>query len=225
MEHIDQERLNAFECAIKSSAIKKLPDFERTYRELQGGADFIGFPHEKMISAYDFSKVSFLEHATLILSILKYNSGRTKGYIKERTGITETAINRALKELRTNNLITKKKTLYFLSNSFAQENESIWAFDVKSPNWKRALQQTVLHKGFANYVIAVRPFDEEEVLLTKLELFDELDVGLLLFDTHTLEFKWLNRPLKGNALSKWQKFFLLGRLSQQHYQESLFSVK
>lgn len=205
--------------------IKELPAFESVYRELQGSADFVGFPHEKIIGTHDFSKLSSLEHSSLVLSILKYNSGRTKDYIKERTGIADTALNRTLRELRANGLMLKKKNLYFLADSFVQENDSVWAFDIKAPNWKRALQQAGLYKAFANYVVAVRPFDEEEVLQEKLELFAELNVGLLLFNVQTLEFKWLKRPLKDNALSKWQKLFFLGRLSGQHYQESLFSMK
>lgn len=225
MEHMEQERLEAFECAIKSAVIKELPTFESVYRELQGSADIVGFPHEKIIGAYDFSKLSSLEHCSLILSILKYNSGRTKDYIKERTGIADTELNRALRELKANDFMLKKKNLYFLSASFVQENDNIWAFEIKSLNWKRALQQASLYKAFANYVVAVRPFDEEEALQSKLDLFAELNVGLLLFNAQTLEFKWLKRPLKDNALSKWQKLFFLGRLSGQHYQESLFSLK
>ena len=225
MEYFEQERLDAFECAIKSSVIKELPAFESVYRELQGSSDFIGFPHEKVIGTYDFTKLSSLEHSSLVLSILKYNSGRTRDYIKERTGIADTALNRTLRELKANDFITKKKNLYFLSDSFVQESDNIWAFDIKAPNWKRALQQAGLHKAFANYVVVVRPFDEEETLQEKLELFAELNVGLLLFNFQNLEFKWLRRPLKDNALSKWQKLFFLGRLSAQHYQESLFSFK
>jgi len=115
--------------------------------------------------------------------------------------------------------------LYFLSKSFVQESDNIWAFDLKAPNWKRALQQATLYKAFANYVVAVRPSDEEEALQEKLELFAELNVGLLLFNPQSLEYKWLRRPLKDNALSKWQKLFFLGRLAAQHYQESLFAMK
>lgn len=225
MEQIEQERMDAFECAIKSMLIKELPNFESVYRELQGSADFVGFPHEKVIGTYDFSKLSSLEHSSLVLSILKYNSGRTKEYIKERTGIADTALNRTLRELKANNLILKKKNLYFLSDSFVQESDNIWAFDIKAPNWKRAFEQVSLHKAFANYVVVVRPFDEEKMLQEKLELFSELNVGLLLFNSQILEFKWLKRPLKDNAISKWQKLFFLGRLSAQHYQESLFSFK
>ncbi|MBR6636179.1 MAG: hypothetical protein IKK97_01875, partial [Phascolarctobacterium sp.] len=215
----------SFERVLKASLIKELPAFERLFRELQGSADFVGFPHEKLIGTYDFSKLSSLEHGSLVLSILKYNSGRTKDYIKERTGITDTALNRTLRELKANDFLVKKKNLYFLSKSFVQESDNIWAFDIKAPNWKRALQQAGLHKAFANYVVVVRPFDEEETLQEKLELFTELNVGLLLFNFQNLEFKWLRRPLKDNALSKWQKLFFLGRLSAQHYQESLFSFK
>ena len=225
LEHIEQERMDAFECAIKSMLIKELPNFESVYRELQGSADFVGFPHEKVIATYDFSNLSSLEHSSLVLSILKYNSGRTKEYIKERTGIADTSLNRTLRELKANDFMTKKKNLYFLSDSFVQESDNIWAFDIKAPNWKRAFEQASLHKAFANYVVAVRPFEEEEALQEKLELFTELNVGLLLFNSQTLEFKWLKRPLKDNALSKWQKLFFLGRLSAQHYQESLFSFK
>ena len=225
MENLEFEVLDSFERVLKASLIKELPAFERVFRELQGSADFVGFPHEKLIGTYDFSKLSSLEHGSLVLSILKYNSGRTKDYIKERTGITDTALNRTLRELKANDFLVKKKNLYFLSKSFVQESDNIWAFDLKAPNWKRALQQATLYKAFANYVVAVRPSDEEEALQEKLELFAELNVGLLLFDPQSLEYKWLRRPLKDNALSKWQKLFFLGRLSAQHYQESLFSFK
>ena len=225
MENLEFEVLDSFERVLKASLIKELPAFERVFRELQGSADFVGFPHEKLIGTYDFSKLSSLEHGSLVLSILKYNSGRTKDYIKERTGITDTALNRALRELKANDFLVKKKNLYFLSKSFVQESDNIWAFDLKAPNWKRALQQATLYKAFANYVVAVRPSDEEEALQEKLELFAELNVGLLLFNPQSLEYKWLRRPLKDNALSKWQKLFFLGRLSAQHYQESLFSFK
>ena len=225
MENLEFEVLDSFERVLKASLIKELPAFERLFRELQGSADFVGFPHEKLIGTYDFSKLSSLEHGSLVLSILKYNSGRTKDYIKERTGITDTALNRTLRELKANDFLVKKKNLYFLSKSFVQESDNIWAFDLKAPNWKRALQQATLYKAFANYVVAVRPFDEEEALQEKLELFAELNVGLLLFNSQSLEYKWLRRPLKDNALSKWQKLFFLGRLSAQHYQESLFSFK
>ena len=225
MENLEFEVLDSFERVLKASLIKELPAFERVFRELQGSADFVGFPHEKLIGTYDFSKLSSLEHGSLVLSILKYNSGRTKDYIKERTGITDTALNRTLRELKANDFLVKKKNLYVLSKSFVQESDNIWAFDLKAPNWKRALQQATLYKAFANYVVAVRPSDEEEALQEKLELFAELNVGLLLFNPQSLEYKWLRRPLKDNALSKWQKLFFLGRLSAQHYQESLFSMK
>ena len=225
MENLEFEVLDSFERVLKASLIKELPAFERLFRELQGSADFVGFPHEKLIGTYDFSKLSSLEHGSLVLSILKYNSGRTKDYIKERTGITDTALNRTLRELKANDFLVKKKNLYFLSKSFVQESDNIWAFDLKAPNWKRALQQATLYKAFANYVVAVRPSDEEEALQEKLELFAELNVGLLLFNPQSLEYKWLRRSLKDNALSKWQKLFFLGRLSAQHYQESLFSFK
>lgn len=225
MEYLEQETLDAFEHLLKASLVKELPVFESVYRELQGSADFVGFPQEKLIGTYDFAKLSSLEHGSLVLSILKYNSGRTRDYIKERTGIADTALNRTLRELKANDLLLKKKNLYFLSPSFVQESDNIWAFDIKSPNWKRALQQATLYKAFANYVVAVRPFDEEEALQEKLDLFAELNVGLLLFNPQSLEIKWLKRPLKDNALSKWQKLFFLGRLSAQHYQESLFAMK
>ena len=182
MENLEFEVLDSFERVLKASLIKELPAFERVFRELQGSADFVGFPHEKLIGTYDFSKLSSLEHGSLVLSILKYNSGRTKDYIKERTGITDTALNRTLRELKANDFLVKKKNLYFLSKSFVQESDNIWAFDLKAPNWKRALQQATLYKAFANYVVAVRPFDEEEALQEKLELFAELNVGLLLFN-------------------------------------------
>lgn len=228
MENMEFEVLDAFEHTLKSNLLKELPSYELVYREVmcqQGSADFICFPYEKMLGTYDFSRLSSLENGSLVLSLLKYNSGRTKEYLKERTNIADAAFNRVLKELKANNFIVKRKNLYFLSESFVQENDNLWAFEVKATSWKRALLQATMYKAFANYVVAVMPFEEEEVLVEKLDLFTEMNVGVLLFDSQSLAFKWLRRPLKEAALSKWQKFFFLGKISGQHFQESLFSMR
>lgn len=228
MEYVEQETLDAFEYVIKSALIKELPAFELVYRDVlcqHGSADFICFPLEKTINTYDFSKLSSLENSSLILSILKYNSGRTKEYLKERTGITDNSFNQVLKELKANGFIVKRKNLFYLSSDFMQENDNIWAFELEALNWKRALLQAVLYKAFANYVVVVLPYAEEESISIKLEYFVELNVGVILFDKETLAYKWLRRPLKDNALSKWQRLFLLGKISGQHFQESLFSLR
>ena len=60
MENLEFEVLDSFERVLKASLIKELPAFERVFRELQGSADFVGFPHEKLIGTYDFSKLSSL---------------------------------------------------------------------------------------------------------------------------------------------------------------------
>lgn len=214
---------NAFEIALRKKLIKGVPEFDVLYREVtcqQGIPDFIGLPSEENIINCDFSLLSSVESSSMILSFLKYHSGRKKAYIREKTGLSDGTLNKTLKELIANNFIVESDNLYYLSPSVAPENNNIWAFELKLSNWKRALFQSLQNKAFANYSIAVFPMEKEKILHQNIAVFTNLNVGVLLFDFSSGNSKWLRQPKKERALSKWQTLFLLGKVSSQKSQET-----
>lgn len=72
---------------------------------------------------------------------------------------------------------------------------------------------------FANYSLVVFPFEKEGVLIKQLELFKELNVGILLFDATNEELKFLLHPQKEKSSSKWHTLFALGQMVHQYSSE------
>ena len=222
VEYSELEMSITFESAIKKQSIKGLPSFELLFKEVscqQGIPDFVGLSSARFIQAHDFSNLSSTESSSIILSLLKHKAGRRKSYIKKKTNISDATLNRVLRELQSNNFIIEKNDLYYLSVEDVPTNDTIWAFELKLSNWKRALFQALQYKAFANYSVVVFPFEKEKVLRQNLSTFTEFNVGILLFDSKSQKAKWLRRPQKEKSISKWQTLFLLGKISKQHSEE------
>lgn len=222
VEYSELEMSITFENAIKKHSIKGLPSFELLFKEVscqQGIPDFVGLSSARFIQAHDFSNLSSTESSSIILSLLKHKAGRRKSYIKKKTNISDATLNRVLRELQSNNFIIEKNDLYYLSVEDVPTNDTIWAFELKLSNWKRALFQALQYKAFANYSVVVFPFEKEKVLRQNLSTFTEFNVGILLFDSKSQKAKWLRRPQKEKSISKWQTLFLLGKISKQHSEE------
>ena len=141
-EFTELEMANAFEDMLLASLVKGVPNFDVLYREVvcqQGIPDFIGLLSDRLIQNYSFANLTATESCSVILSILKRNSGRKKRYIKEKTSLSDATLNRALRELLINKLVIEKDGLYFLAVNDDPNNNNIWAFELKLSNWKRAL--------------------------------------------------------------------------------------
>lgn len=222
VEYSELEMSIAFESAIKKQSIKGLPSFELLFKEVpcqQGIPDFVGLSSARFIQAHDFSDLSSTESSSIILSLLKHKAGRRKSFIKKKTNISDATLNRVLRELQSNNFIVEKNHLYYLSVEDIPSNDTIWAFELKLSNWKRALFQALQYKAFANYSVVVFPHEKEKVLRQNLSAFKEFNVGVLLFDSKSQKSKWLIRPQKEKSISKWQTLFLLGKISKQRSEE------
>ena len=222
VDYSELEMSITFESAIKKQSIKGLPSFEFLFKEVscqQGIPDFVGLSSARFIQAHDFSNLSSTESSSIILSLLKHKAGRRKSYIKKKTNISDATLNRVLRELQSNNFILERNNLYYLSVENVPTNDTIWAFELKLSNWKRALFQALQYKAFANYSVVVFPFEKEKVLRQNLSTFTDFNVGVLLFDSKSQKAKWLRRPQKEKPISKWQTLFLLGKISKQHSEE------
>lgn len=222
VEYTEHEMSIRFETAIKKQLIKGLPSFELLFKEVscqQGIPDFVGLSSARFIRAHDFTNLVSTESSSIILSLLKHKAGRRKNYIKKKTNISDATLNRVLRELQSNNFIVERNNLYYLSVEDMPSNNTIWAFELKLSNWKRALFQALQYKAFANYSVVVFPFEKEKVLRKNLITFADFNVGILLFDSKSQKAKWLRRPQKEKSISKWQTLFLLGKISKQHSEE------
>lgn len=222
VDYSEYEMSMTFECAINKQSIKGLPSFELIFKEVpckQGIPDFVCLSSARFIQTHDFSNLSSTESSSIILSLLKHNAGRRKSYIKKKTNISDATLNRVLRELQSNDFIIERDNLYYLSTEDVPTNDTIWAFELKLSNWKRALFQALQYKAFANYSVVVFPYEKEKVLRQNLRIFLEFNVGILLFDSKSQKAKWLRRPQKEKSISKWQTLFLLGTISKQHSDE------
>lgn len=216
----------AFEKLLKADKnLVGIPTFDLIYKEVvcqQGIADFVGLvAKEKFEQLEIFENVHSLESGTLIFSLLKPKAVRSKRYLQEKTGLSEKTITRVLKELCENEVIVEEKEeLYHLSSNALMPRLDIWAFELKISNWKRALFQALQYKAFANYSVVVFPFERESVLAKQMELFRELNVGILLFDVRNEKVKFLLHPQKEKSSSKWHTLFALGKLAHQYSSEN-----
>lgn len=214
---------NSFNFAIKDSKVKGIPTFDLVYKEVvcqQGIADFIGVTSSAFLKNNNFGELSSIESDSKVLSLLKPKAGRSKKYILKQTGLAEATLNRVLKELVLKNYAVQNNNLYYLSNPSAFEKMTIWAFELKLSNWKRAIFQALQYKAFANYSIVVFPFEKEKVLMEHIDSFTELNIGLLLFDTETCKTKWLTRPKKERPVSKWHTLFMLEKIAAHFSQDN-----
>lgn len=223
----EQEMASAFDLTLKVNQIKGIPDFKLLYREVicqQGIADFVGLTSDDFIKHYTFERIRSIESSSLVLSLLKQKAGRSKKYLKYKTELSDSTLNRTLKELSASNYIFEEKGHYFIAAQDDAHKNNIWAFELKLSNWKRALFQALQYKAFANYSIVVFPFEKEKVLRENLQAFAEFNIGVLLYDAKTGHSKWLKHPRKEKSISKWQTLFLLAKMSSQYSQENPITI-
>lgn len=216
------EMATAFDLTLKMNLIKGIPKFNLLYREVicqQGIADFVGLTSGDFIRRYNFANISSIESSSLVLSLLKHKSGRSRMYLKNKTELSDATLNRTLKELAASNYIFEKDNLYFVSVQNTIPKDNIWAFELKLSNWKRAMFQALQYKAFANYSVVVFPLEKEKVLHENLQAFVEFNIGVLLYDAKTGNNKWLKHPRKEKPISKWQTMFMLAKTSSQYSQE------
>ncbi len=213
------EMADVFKYALENSLIKGIPSFEILSSEAmcqQGIADFVGITSAEMVKKYTNISITSSESSSVILSILKYKSGRSREYLQKKTNLSDASFYRATKELIDVGLIIQSGNLYYLSGQSKSEVGDIWAFELKLSNWKRAIFQALQYKAFANYSVIVFPIEKEKLLLNNLETFRNLNIGVLLFDIKNQKSQWLVHPKKEKPISKSQTIYLLYKIASKH---------
>lgn len=214
---------NAFETLLNlKEGIKGFPSFKAIFREVacqQGIADFIaitGNNLEKLSDNFFESGTVSLDSYSLIISLLKSRSPRTEDFLVSSSGLSRNTVRKVLKELEENETICKnEKGAIMLSPNWGLPKLELWAFELKLKDWKRALFQTLQYKAFANRVVIVVPEDKETIINKNLDVFKNLQVGVMVFNMDNLSYKVMLKPPGVNPSSKRHSIFALGKLASE----------
>lgn len=226
----ENQMANSFEILLNSGeGIKGFPKFKSVFREVtcqQGIADFITITGSDTDSLYNNcfeSGLISLDTSSLIISLLKFNSPRTEDFLIKATGLSKNTVRKVLKTLEVKKVVTQSDTGSFtLSPNWGIPSVELWAFELKLSNWKRALFQVLQYKAFANRVVIVLPTEKESIICKNIELFKELRVGVMTFDTLSGNNKVFVKPQKNNPSSKRHNLYALGTISSKLKGDSSF---
>jgi len=197
-----------------------LPIFDSVFKEVpsvQGIPDYIGVKfdkNEKFNRQIQFIERSYLSSASAILSLTKLHSARTEEYYITKTGLSKSTVRKTILYLLKKNILTTvdNKKKYVFSSDFKVPNISIWAFELKLENWKRAYFQAFQYKTFANYTVIVFPKDKENVVRVHLDEFKKMNIGIILFNPILCSYETLLKAKKSKPLSQRDALFMQGQL-------------
>lgn len=100
-----------------------------------------------------------------------------------------------------------------------QAKQSLFAFEIKISDWRKALSQAYRYRYFANTAIVILPFSDTERAEVYLSTFKALGIGLWAFDKSSGHIKRIytprhRRPMNPAAKEKALKM-LLGKTKLQ----------
>jgi hypothetical protein len=79
---------------------------------------------------------------------------------------------------------------------------SLFAFETKLENWRRAFQQAYRYSYYSDAAIVVLPADKSKSAKENLDLFQQHDIGLWLFDKQNDIIERLHTPLTRGARNR-----------------------
>lgn len=182
----------------------------------QGIPDYIGVQIRDKESCEKFIDMISKEKwytTSKILSCLKSKMYHTMEYLEENTGLSKQTLQKEIMSLCKKDLVIQNVTgSYKLSDKYIVPQMQMCAFELKLDNWKRALFQAIRYKTFSEYNYVVMPIDKKELLLKKIDVFRENNVGLLLFDSRLYKVELLYKAKKNQSISKSHSLYMKGKI-------------
>ena len=118
--------------------------------------------------------------SSLVLSLLKTAAVRTENYLRNRTGVSQTTLRRAITELIEWGLVNAPSDGHFvLGDNFEVPDLEICAFEFKLDNWRRAFYQATRYRSFSHRVYVVMPASTVHRAFDCLASFRQQNIGLL----------------------------------------------
>lgn len=198
---------------------QQLFKFDVLFKEVesfQGIPDYIGVLVNDKEACEKFADMISKEKwstTSKILSCLKSKMYHTIEYLEENTGLSKQTLQKDIMSLCKKDLVIQNVTgSYKLSDKYIVPQMQMYAFELKLDNWKRALFQAIRYKTFSEYNYVVMPIDKKELLLKKIDVFRENNVGLLLFDARLYKVEVLYKARKNQSISKFHSHYMKGKI-------------
>ncbi len=151
-----------------------------------------------------------------IISRLSKSTGYDANYLHQVTGLGKSTIRKHIIELIDFGLIDKTSNGSMkLSKLFSLPKITLWAFEVKLNNWKRAFYQAVHYRGCAHYVAIVMPFENLTSLPEKVKTLKQMNIGLISINQKG-KVEVLHKPKKGKPISKVSHYHCLGAILAEY---------
>lgn len=212
IKYSEEQMGTAFHYYMKHGQMHKIGHCFQIYYEfaaMQGVADFIAV-HREGFTWRPSSVLYKLHTDSMVYSLLKKKAGRSKAYLYENVMAEKKSCNAAISELENAGIIFEKGGLYYQSDMIDNTSTTIWAFELKLSDWKRAIFQCLQYQAYANYSVAVFPDSKFKVLNDNLHYFIDLNIGVLLFNPIDRKGKWLFYPRKSTGkMSEARAYVLL----------------
>ncbi len=93
-----------------------------------------------------------------------------------------------------------------------QAKQSLFAFEIKMSDWRKALSQAYRYRYFANTAIVILPFSDTERAKVYLSTFKALGIGLWAFDKSSGHITRIYTPRYRRPLNPAAKEKALNRL-------------
>lgn len=194
----------------------KFDMFLREIESFQGIPDYIG------VSIRDIGECkSFLTNVTeenwytvsRILSILSKQKGHTVSFIAKKTGISENSLIRDLCILQNRNILEQDRYgNYRLAENFVIPKLSIFSFELKLENWKRALFQAIRYKTFSEFSYVVMPKEKVALLKKNIDFFKQSNIGIAVYDERKDTLETIYRATKNKNISKSHLYYMSGKI-------------
>lgn len=194
----------------------KFDMFLREIESFQGIPDYIG------VNIRDVGECkSFLNNVTeenwytvsRILSILSKQKGHTVSFIAKKTGISENSLIRDLCILQNRNILEQDRYgNYRLVENFVIPKLSIFSFELKLENWKRALFQAIRYKTFSEFSYVVMPKEKIALLKKNIDFFKQSNIGIAVYDERKDTLETIYRATKNKNISKSHLYYMSGKI-------------
>lgn len=169
--------------------------------------------HELTRLLAELPAAAFLNGTGAVLADLQRRP-HTVDYLARRTGLSRDHADRSARALCKIGWATRTETgSYFLSREPFPEIE-ITAFEFKLKDTRRAVQQAVRYKQFAQRVLVVMPAGRESSGRGVAQLASQAALGIAMFDAADCLVRYLVRPLKSPPRSRHAYMHVLGRILQ-----------
>lgn len=190
--------------------------FLREIESFQGIPDYIGVNIRDIEECKSFLANVSEENwynVSRILSILSKQKGHTVSYIVKKTGISENSLIKDLVFLQNKNMIEQDRYgNYKLYESFVIPKMSIFSFELKLENWKRALFQAIRYKTFSEFSYVVMPYEKMTLLKKNVDYFKQSNIGIVVYDERENTLETIYRATKNKNISKSHLYYMSGKI-------------